>query len=105
MKTSTASHLRRRMIARMLSSPKPLPLSLTMPVASARASLGDEDDVALLQVEVLVVVLAGDHLVVVEGDALHAAAVRTEHDDAVPRRVLVETAREGQDVEHRRPAL
>src|SRR5207244_2542962 len=92
----TASHFRRLQTA---SSPsRPAPFS----VSSAMGSLRHQDDVAVLEVEVLL--LSGE-LVVVEGNLLHRRPRRPEDDDSRACGELREPTGQSKGVQHGRPAL
>src|SRR5437667_8003275 len=102
-KTRSASHLRRRQIAAASSKPKPGRTSSRIGQRrSRRPSLRDEDNVLRLEIEVFVLSVRGDRLVVVERNPLLPVAVGAEDDDPAASGVLVQPARQGQDVEHGR---
>src|SRR6266478_2486773 len=62
-----ASHFRRLHMARTVSRPDPFRVSSVIPRSSSPL-LRHQDDVAGLQVKIRLIRLAGDHLVVVEGN-------------------------------------
>src|SRR2546427_1668498 len=99
-KTTTANHLRRPHADFTVSIIEPLrAASSCIGVPLSGDSLWNEDDVVGLQVEVLVLTARGDHFVVVERDARHRLAIRSQDDD--PRAIgeLAEASREREDVE------
>src|SRR5439155_9956289 len=73
-----ASHFRRLQIVSTPSRPAPLGVS------SAMGSLRHQDDVAVLEVEVLVLSSSRDDLVVVERDPRHGLSVGTKDDNPRP---------------------
>src|SRR5437660_1581586 len=103
--TRIANHFRRPQIASTASSGGRLRISSAIPGFLALRldpALRNHDDVAVAQVEVFL--LAGD-LLVVERNPLHRLAVGLKDDDARRRGELREPAGQGEDVEHRHPAL
>src|SRR5882724_283905 len=98
-----ASHFRRLQTGSSVSRGDRFCVSSTMPLLfRSVAALRHQDDVAVSEVEVLL--LSGD-AVVVEGDPLHRLAIGVEDHDARTRGKLREPPCHGEDVEYRRPAL
>src|SRR5439155_7128965 len=103
-----ASHFRRLQTAVASSTPAPfrgVASGIDQRSLTVGIRLRHQHDVAVPEVDVLVLSTGGDDLVVVERNALHRLSVRTEDHDAVAGRELIEAAGEGQNVEHRGPAL
>src|SRR5882762_2829633 len=98
-KATMASHFRRLHTAMTVSRPDPFRVSSVIPRWSSPL-LRHQDDVAGLQVKIRLIRLAGDDLVVVEGNSCDRRAARAQDDDALPRRELGEAAGEGEDVQH-----
>src|SRR5256712_14051444 len=92
-----ASHFRRLQTASSPSRPAPFAVS------SAMGSLRHQDDVAVLEVEVLL--LSSSDLVVIERDPRHGLAVGAKDDDPRAGRELSEPTSQGQGIQHRGPAL
>src|SRR5881628_3515048 len=75
-----ASHFRRLHTASSMSSPDCCRVSSAIVQSPPRDSLRHQDDVAVAEIEVLL--LAGDDLVVVERGPLHGRALRVQDNDA-----------------------
>src|SRR5439155_18946140 len=101
-KTRSPSHLRRRQApargAEALSMESPTTLGLTR-------VLGDEDDVAPPEVEVLLLRAAREGLLVAEGYPLHARPVLAENDDLPAGGEVGEPLRQRDGIQDRGAAL
>src|SRR5213083_2279026 len=105
---SIASHFRRLQTAVASSTPAPfrgVASGIDQRSLTVGIRLRHQDDVAVPEVDVLVLSTGGDDLVVVERNALHRLAVWTQDHDLIAGRELVQPAGQGQHVEHRGPAL
>src|SRR5438132_1616729 len=98
-----ASHFRRLQTASSPSRPAPFAVSSAILGSWDSRSLRHQNDVAVLEVEVLL--LSSSDLVVIERDPRHGLAVGAKDDDPRAGRELSEPTSQGQGIQLRGPAL